>query len=142
MYWKNFRWLEKKLVIFAEYRRSIDNISGLLTKLKIKHVILDGRQKDKRIWRKFQNDNSIQIIICQYQSASEGVDLYAADTIIYYEPTLSSNILEQSRIEYTEWGRARNAATYILLLKERLRQLYTRLLKVILILTRSCFLNT
>jgi SNF2 family DNA or RNA helicase len=97
---------EKKLVIFAEYRRSIDNISGLLTKLKIKHVILDGRQKDKRIWRKFQNDNSIQIIICQYQSASEGVDLYAADTIIYYEPTLSSNILEQSRDRIHRMGQS------------------------------------
>jgi SNF2 family DNA or RNA helicase len=37
------------------------------------------------------------VIICQYQSASTGIDLYAADTIIYYEPTLSSNILEQSK---------------------------------------------
>ncbi len=26
-----------------------------------------------------------------------GIDLYAADTIIFYEPTLSSNILEQAK---------------------------------------------
>lgn len=88
---------EKKLAIFCEFRYSIDSVSKLLKKLKIKHVILDGRQKDKQIWRKFQSDPKIQVIICQYQSASMGVDLFAADTILYYEPTLSSNTLEQSR---------------------------------------------
>jgi SNF2 family DNA or RNA helicase len=88
---------EKKLVIFCNFTKSIDNVSSLLKKLKIKHVVLDGRQKDKQIWRKFQSDPKVQVIICQYQSASEGVDLFSADTIIYYEPTLSSNTLEQSR---------------------------------------------
>lgn len=88
---------EKKLVIFCEFRRSIDSINALLTKLKIKSVTLDGRQKDKSVWKQFQNDESIRIIVCQYQSANAGIDLYAADTTIFYEPTLSSNILEQCR---------------------------------------------
>ena len=87
----------KKLVIFCEFKHSIQAISSLLNKLKIQHVILDGDQKDKQIWRKFQTDPKIQVIICQYQSGSTGIDLYTADTIIYYEPTLSSNTLEQSR---------------------------------------------
>ncbi|MCB5007513.1 hypothetical protein LGW19_10010, partial [Streptococcus mutans] len=53
--------------------------------------------KDKNIWRKFQSDESIQVIVCQYQSAAAGIDLFASDTIIYYEPTLRSTTLEQSR---------------------------------------------
>lgn len=88
---------EKKLVIFAEFKHSIKGISGLLTKLKIKHVILNGEQKDKQIWRKFQSDESIRVIVCQYQSGGTGIDLYAADTILYFEPTLSSTTLEQSK---------------------------------------------
>ena len=36
---------EKKLVIFCEFKRSIRSVSTLLTKLKIKHVTLDGEQK-------------------------------------------------------------------------------------------------
>lgn len=88
---------DKKLVIFAEFKHSIKAISSLLTRLKIKHVILDGEQKDKMIWRKFQSDPKIQVIICQYQSGSAGIDLYAADTMIFYEPTLSSNLLDQAR---------------------------------------------
>ncbi len=88
---------DKKLVIFAEFTRSIDNIVALLKKRKLKTIVLDGRQKDKSIWRNFQSDESIRVIVCQYVSGCQGIDLFAADTILYYEPTLRSNILEQSR---------------------------------------------
>lgn len=88
---------EKKLVIFCEFKHSIKAVSDLLSELKINHVALDGDQKDKQIWCKFQSQPDIQVIICQYQSASEGIDLFAADTTLYYEPTLQSNTLDQSR---------------------------------------------
>lgn len=103
---------QKKLVVFCEFKRSIKAVSALLTKLKIKHVTLDGEQKDKLIWRKFQSDPKIRVIICQYQSASQGIDLFAADTIIYYEPTLSSNILEQSKDRIHRVGQ-KNKCSYI-----------------------------
>lgn len=88
---------DKKVVIFAEFTHSIAKISELLRKMKIRFVTLDGAQKDKTIWRKFQNDKRIRVIVCQYKTANAGIDLFASDTIIYYEPTLSSNVLEQSR---------------------------------------------
>ena len=47
---------EKKLVIFCEFRRSIDNVVALLQKEKINHVVLDGRTKDKTVWKKFQRE--------------------------------------------------------------------------------------
>lgn len=89
--------LDKKIVIFAEFKYSIKLLKDLMIKRKIKHVTLDGDQEDKNIWRKFQSDESIKVIICQYQSGSAGIDLFASDTIIYYEPTLRSTTLEQSR---------------------------------------------
>ena len=103
---------DKKLVIFAEFKYSIGKISELLRKMKIKYVVLDGDQKDKTIWRKFQADKSIKIIVCQYQTASAGIDLFASDTIIYYEPTLRSNILEQSRDRIHRTGQ-KNKCSYI-----------------------------
>lgn len=89
--------MEKKLVIFAEFKHSIRSIEDLLKKKKVKHVTLDGDQSNKNIWRDFQSDESIRVIVCQYQSASAGIDLFAADTTIYFEPTLRSTTLEQSR---------------------------------------------
>ena len=106
---------DKKIVIFAEFKYSIGKISELLKKLKIKYVVLDGDQKDKKIWRKFQTDKSIRVIVCQYQTASAGIDLFVSDTIIYYEPTLRSNTLEQSRDRIHRTGQS-NKCSYIHLL--------------------------
>ena len=105
----------KKIVIFAEFKYSISKIAALLKKMKIKHIILDGDQKDKTIWRKFQTDKSIRVIVCQYQTACAGIDLFASDTTIYYEPTLRSNTLEQSRDRIHRSGQT-NKCSYIHLL--------------------------
>lgn len=106
---------DKKLVIFAEFKYSIKKIVNLLKKKKIKHVVLDGDQKDKTIWRQFQTDKKIRVIVCQYQTASASIDLFASDTIIYYEPTLRSDTLEQSRDRIHRTGQA-NKCSYIHLL--------------------------
>lgn len=106
---------DKKLVVFAEFKYSIGKISEFLRKKKIRHVVLDGDQKDKNIWRKFQTDERIRIIVCQYQTANAGIDLFAADTIIYYEPTTRSITLEQSRDRIHRSGQ-KNACSYIHLL--------------------------
>ena len=106
---------DKKIVIFAEFKYSIAQIAELLKSKKYKFIVLDGEQKDKTIWRKFQSDPSIKIIVCQYQTASAGIDLFASDTIIYYEPTLRSQILEQSRDRIHRTGQ-KNKCSYIHLL--------------------------
>lgn len=108
---------DKKLVIFAEFKYSISQISALLRRLKIKHVVLDGEQKNKQIWRDFQSDKTIRVIVCQYQTASAGIDLFASDTVIYYEPTLRSDTLEQSRDRIHRTGQHRPCSYIHLLTK-------------------------
>lgn len=103
---------DKKLVIFAEFKRSILAIQGVLISLGIQFVTLDGDQKNKTIWRAFQTDKRVRVIVCQYQTAAAGIDLYASDTIIYYEPTLRSNLLEQSRDRIHRSGQV-NKCSYI-----------------------------
>jgi Superfamily II DNA/RNA helicases, SNF2 family len=87
---------DKKLVIFAQFEQSIADIEKVLQKRKINYVTLDGRQKDKQIWKRFQTEQDVQVIVCQYQTAAAGIDLFAADTMIFYEPTLSSQTFEQA----------------------------------------------
>lgn len=106
---------DKKVVIFAEFKRSIAQISELLRKMKVRYVVLDGDQKDKTIWRQFQSDKRIRVIVCQYRTANAGIDLFSSDTIIYYEPTLSSNVLEQSRDRIHRTGQ-KEKCSYIHLL--------------------------
>lgn len=101
---------EDKLVIFAEFKHSFRMIGSLLDRLHITYVVLNGEQKNKLIWRDFQRDPTLKVILCQYQSAATGIDLYVADTIIYYEPTLSSNTLEQSRDRIHRIGQGRKCS--------------------------------
>lgn len=101
----------KKLVIFAEYRNSIDSIISTLKDLHITYITQDGRS-DKSNWKLFQSDDSIQVIVCQYQSANQGIDLYSADTTLYYECTLRSSVLEQSRDRTHRQGQ-KNKCSYI-----------------------------
>ena len=103
---------DKKLVIFADFKYSVAQIGQLLEDMSINYVTLDGDQKDKTIWRRFQAEPEIRVIVCQYQTAAAGIDLYASDTIIYYEPTLRSNLLEQSRDRIHRRGQV-NRCSYI-----------------------------
>ena len=88
---------DKKLVIFYEFNYSFKQITKLLKKKNINYVYLNGEQKNKQIWKEFQNNPEVQVIVTQYRSGNAGIDLYKADTMLFYEPTLSSNILEQAR---------------------------------------------
>ena len=104
---------DKKLVIFAEFEESIADICRVLDRRKIRHVTLDGRQKDKQIWKRFQTEPDLQVIVCQYRSAAAGIDLFAADTMLFYEPTLSSQTFEQACDRIHRAGQ-REKCSYIL----------------------------
>ena len=109
---------EGKFVVFCDFRHSIDRVAALLSDMRIEHVILDGRQKDKGVWRRFQGEDCVRAIICQYASGSAGIDLYAADTCIFFEPSLSSNLTEQARDRIHRIGQ-HNPCSYIWLLTNK-----------------------
>lgn len=119
-----------KTVIFCEFRYSIDRVSELLNKRKMKFVTLDGRQADKGIWQRFQEEDDVEVIICQYQSGNAGIDLYAADTIVFYEPTLSSTVLSQAKDRIHRIGQTKKCS-YIHLITEGTieEKIYESLLK-------------
>ena len=109
--------LPNKTVIFYHFQASCDVMAQLLTKNKISFVILNGAQKDKNIWRKFQEDESIKVIIVQYQSGSSAIDLFASSFTIFYEPTDSSTILEQARSRTHRNGQ-NHPCNYVFLIAE------------------------
>lgn len=103
---------DKKLVIFAAFTHSVNEITLVLSKLKIPYLVLDGRTKDKTLWRRFQDDITIRVLVAKYQSANAGVDLYAANTMIFYEPPLSSVIYSQAQDRIHRQGQ-RSPCSYI-----------------------------
>ena len=104
-----------KIVIFAEFTYSLEQIHKLLDKKKITYLTLDGRQSNKSIWREFQSNEDIRIIVCQYRSANAGIDLYEASNMIFYEPTQSSTVVDQAMARIHRNGQTRNCSYYWLL---------------------------
>lgn len=88
---------EDKFVVFCEFVQSIEDVITELRKRGISHLVLDGRQRDKEIWKLFQAEEHIKCIVCQYQTANAGIDLWKADNLIFYEPALSTLMVEQAR---------------------------------------------
>ena len=104
-----------KIVIFAEFTYSLEQIHKLLEKKKINYVTLDGKQSNKSIWKEFQSNEDIRIIVCQYRSANAGIDLFAASDMIFYEPTQSSTVVDQAMARIHRNGQTRNCSYYWLL---------------------------
>lgn len=109
--------LPNKTVVFYQFRATCATMEAALKKAKIKYVVLNGDQPDKNIWQKFQADESIKVIIVQYQSGSSAIDLFSSSYTIYMEPTDSSHIMEQSRARTHRSGQ-KQPCNYVFLLTE------------------------
>lgn len=102
-----------KTVVFALFTQSIIEICAALTKKGITYLLFDSSVTDP-VWRDFQSDPDIKVFVTQYQKGSEGIDLYAADTMIFYEPTPSAYNLEQSKARIMRKGQTKPCMYYYL----------------------------
>jgi SNF2 family DNA or RNA helicase len=83
---------EHKVVIFVPYRHTITLVSDYLTNHGITNEIINGdvtATKRHSIIERFQNDDDLRVLVIQPQSASHGVTLTAANTIIFWSPVMS-----------------------------------------------------
>ncbi len=101
---------EEKVVIFARYRRSIEQICDLFERSGIDHHRFDGTV-DEPVWKDFQVDSSKAIIV-QYQRGSIGLDLFASNTCVFYEPTFSAVDLEQAQARIMRIGQEQHCLYY------------------------------
>jgi SNF2 family DNA or RNA helicase len=88
--------LPNKTVIFHEFKASGTAMCEALKKAKIPYLELNGASGNDT-WKTFQSDESIKVIVCQYSSGSEAIDLYASSLTVFLEPTVKSVFYTQSR---------------------------------------------
>jgi len=76
-----------KVVIFVRFISDIERIAGELVKMKLEYRILSGSVSgpDRDSFQEaFQSDPNVKVFVAQIQSGSEGIELFAADSAIYY----------------------------------------------------------
>lgn len=122
--------LPYKVVIFAQFTHSIMLIESVLEKRKVKYVELSGRQSDKTIWSKFLTDDSVKVIVCQYESANAGINLYSSSHMIFFEPSLATITVSQARDRIHRIGQKQACSYYWLLTENSIEEaIYKRLEK-------------
>lgn len=83
---------DRKVIIFALFRSSIDVISTFLAKHKIaSEEIHGGVSATQRgdIINRFQNATDPRVLVMQPQATAHGITLTAADTVVFFGPLMS-----------------------------------------------------
>jgi len=83
---------DRKVIIFALFRSSIDTITNHLTKHGYAVAQIHGdvsATKRGQIINDFQNTDNIRVLVMQPAATAHGITLTAADTVVFYGPLMS-----------------------------------------------------
>ena len=106
---------ERKVIVFAAYRHSIDTISEFLQKNNIDCMQIHGDvtpAKRTAIFKQFQTEKNPRVLVIQPQAASHGITLHAANTIVWYSPIPSLEFYLQANARVHRAGQ-RNPCTVV-----------------------------
>jgi SNF2 family DNA or RNA helicase len=107
---------DKKVLIFAMFRSSIDTIYNFLTKHgKRMGVIHGGIPANKRgdIINRFQNSNDLDVMLMQPQATAHGITLTAADTVVFFGPLMSVELYTQAIARADRKGQTSDSVTVV-----------------------------
>ena len=88
-----------KVLIFATFKHSVQVITDRLIKEGVTYDCIGGGTSGNRraeIIERFQKTNEPKVLVIQPRAASHGVTLHRADTVIWYNPTLSAETYLQA----------------------------------------------
>jgi len=106
----------RKVIVFAPFRHSIDSIYQHLQNHNVSCDVVHGDvgvNKRTSIFRAFQEEPDPRVLVIQPQSASHGVTLTAADTVIFYGPVMSVETYTQCIARSDRIGQSSDKVTVI-----------------------------
>ena len=119
-----------KVIVFVPYKHTIKLIQDHLTKNHITSEIISGdvtANARAQIFKNFQTTDTPRVLIIQPQSASHGVTLTAADTIIFWSPVMSVETYLQCVARIDRVGQKNNMTVIHLQGSEVERRMYKML---------------
>ena len=81
-----------KVIVFVPFRHTIDIVSRHLNQEGVTNEIINGdvsARERAEIISRFQMQENPRVLVIQPQSASHGVTLTAADTVVFWSPVMS-----------------------------------------------------
>lgn len=119
-----------KMVIFTEFVESLNLITKMLKKKKIKFKTLSGETKDKhKEYTAFEKDPSIRIMVSNSRSGSASINLVSATYCIHYELPSSLIVYKQSLKRIHRGGQTKKCFFYVLMARNTIEASMYRNLK-------------
>jgi SNF2 family DNA or RNA helicase len=111
---------EKQLVVFAQSRKLIELLESALDKRKVSHMSITGAVKPEI--RTF-NVNEFQagrkrVALCTLGAGSEGINLFAADTVCFMQRSYSYGMSQQAEARVHRIGQERPVTVIDLVSKD------------------------
>ena len=107
---------QRKVLVFAPYRHSIDTITNHLTINNISVETIHGDvspAKRTRIFKQFQEEQTPRVLVIQPQAAAHGVTLTAADTVVFWGPVMSTETYIQCCARSDRKGQTSDKVTVV-----------------------------
>jgi len=107
---------QRKVLVFAPYRHSIDTITNYLTinNTSVKTIHGDvSPAKRTKIFRHFQEEQDPRVLVIQPQAAAHGVTLTAADTVVFWGPVMSTETYIQCCARSDRKGQTSDKVTVV-----------------------------
>jgi len=107
---------QRKVLVFAPYRHSIDTITNYLTINKTSVSTIHGDvspAKRTKIFKHFQEEQDPRVLVIQPQAAAHGVTLTAADTVVFWGPVMSTETYIQCCARSDRKGQTSDKVTVV-----------------------------
>lgn len=109
---------EDRLIVFYNFNEELRKIEDICLKLDKPLSIVNGQTKDLSIYEEYENS----VTAIQYQAGAMGLNLQKANKIIYFTPTLSSELFEQSKKRIHRIGQNSTCFYYELICKNSIEE--------------------
>lgn len=96
----------ERVIIFYSFTEDLERIKMLLGDRPVSQI--NGAVKDLTAYE--EHDNAI--VLCQYQSGARGHNLQKASYMVYFDPTVSPELFDQSRGRIRRNGQTRSVVNY------------------------------
>ena len=96
----------ERVIIFYSFVEDLERIKKLLGDRPVSQI--NGSVKDLTAYE--EHDNAV--VLCQYQSGARGHNLQKGGYIIYFDPTVSPELFDQSRGRIRRNGQTRSVVNY------------------------------
>ncbi len=96
-----------KVLVFVPYRHTIDVVKDKLLQAGVKVDVIHGDvalSKRTEIFKAFQLDDTVQVLLIQPQTVAHGVTLTAANTVVWWGPIPSCETYEQANARVHRQG--------------------------------------